>query len=283
MSTAQLPRPTTTPSDVTPAGAPTRRRAPLLYGAAGIGLLLGAWILITDVAHLVGPTFLPSPFEVVARFGSLLSEPYSGTTLAGHTLMSLQRWGLGVLFAVLIGVPLGILLAWVPVLRAAVTPLFELLRYIPPFAWIPIAVLWMGASLQAQATIVFVAAFPVCVINAQLGIALAEPILERAARTLGAGQIRTLVTVVIPDAMPMIFTGIRTATSNGWMALVGAELVVGKQGLGFLIAQGQVNNSPATIIVGMISIGIVGMLFDFGMQRTQAFLMPWRPISEGRM
>lgn len=261
-----------------------RRRGPaagrgpqFAYGLCSILTVLVLWFVLTDVTGAVGPTFLPSPYDVVTRFGSLLTEPFSGTTLIGHLGASLQRWGLGLLAAVVIGVPLGVLLAWVPALRAAVTPAFELLRYIPPFAWIPIAVLWLGASLEAQAGIVFVAAFPVCVINSQIGISLADPILERAARTLGSGQLRTLIRVVLPDAMPMIFTGIRTATSNGWMALVGAELVVGKEGLGFLIAQGQVNDSPATIVVGMISIGIVGLLVDVGMQHAQKLLMPWRP------
>jgi len=261
---------------------PPSRRAPLAYGAASIGALLLVWFLITDLTHFVGPEFLPSPVDVVARFASMLTQPFSGRTLSGHVLISLERWGLGLLAAVFIGVPLGIVLAWVPVLRAAVTPVFELLRYIPPFAWIPIAVLWLGASLQAQAAIVFVAAFPVCVINSQIGVTLADPLLERAARSLGSGQLRTLARVVLPEAMPMIFTGVRTATSNGWMALVGAELVVGKEGLGFLIAQGQVNGSPAMIVVGMISIGSIGAVFDVGVQRSQRLLMPWRP-REGRV
>lgn len=259
----------------------TTLTGPFAHAAAALGALVALWFLVTDGTGLAGPEFLPSPADVVREFGSLLMEPYSGTTLFGHVAMSLQRWGLGVLFAVLLGVPLGILLAWLPPARAAITPIFELLRYIPPFAWIPIAVLWFGASLEAQAAIVFVAAFPVCVTNSQIGVGLADPLPVQAARSLGSGQLRTLTRIILPDALPLIFTGMRTATSNGWMALVGAELVVGKQGLGFLIAQGQVNGSTATIVVGMITIGIIGSLFDFGMQRTQALLMPWQPLRAG--
>lgn len=257
------------------------RSAPLVYGGISIATFVLLWFLVTDVTGMVGADVLPSPRGVVLRFGELLIEPYSGAVLFAHVGASLGRWGLGVLAAVVVGVPLGILLGWVPPLRAAVTPVFELLRYIPPFAWIPVAVLWFGASLEAQAAIVFVAAFPVCVINSQLGVSVADPILERAARSLGSGQLRTLVQVVVPDALPMLFTGMRIATSNGWMALVGAELVVGKEGLGFLIAQGQVNNSPSTIVVGMVSIGVVGTLVDLGMQRLQSRLTPWQPAGSG--
>ena len=106
-----------------------------------------------------------------------------------------------------------------------------------------------------------------------------DAILLRAARTLGAGAATTLARVVLPVAAPAIFTGLRIAFSNGWMALVGAELVVGKQGLGFLISQGQINDSAATILVGMIAIGVLGVLIDIGLQRAQRVLLPWKSPS----
>lgn len=249
---------------------------PAAYGAAALVGLLLAWWLATAVPGLVPPRVLPSPADVVARFGSLIAEPFSGSTLAGHTLASLQRWILGVAVGILLGVPVGIVLGWLPPLRAVITPTFELLRYIPPFAWVPIAVLWLGASTTTQALIVFIAAFPACVINAQLGVSQVDGILVRAARTLGAGSGTMLRRVVLPAAAPSIFTGIRIAVSNGWMALVGAELVVGKEGLGFLISQGQINDSAATILVGMMTIGVLGFLIDAGLQRSQRVLLPWK-------
>jgi len=248
-----------------------------IYGGCALTALLLAWWLATVIPGLIPPRVLPSPPEVVARFGSLLAEPFSGATLVGHAGASLQRWGLGVLAALGLGLPIGIALAWLPPLRALVTPVFELLRYIPPFAWVPIAVLWFGASTMTQALIVFIAAFPACIINTQLAVAQVDPILIRAARTLGAGSMTTLRRVIVPVAAPTIFTGLRIAFSNGWMALVGAELIVGKQGLGFLISQGQINDSAATILVGMISIGVLAVLIDAGLQRMQTFVLPWKP------
>lgn len=249
---------------------------PLAYGAGSLALLGALWVLTSSGLGWVGPEVLPSPAAVFARFGSLIATPFAGADLWGHILASLERWSYGVLLAIVFGVPIGVFFAWAPWFRAVVNPLFETLRYIPPFAWVPIAILWFGASTTTQAMVVFIAAFPACVINAQLGVQQVDGILVQAARVFGAGPARTLRRVVVPVATPSIFTGIRIAISNGWMALVGAELVVGKTGLGFLIAQGQQNDSVSTIFVGIISIGALGMLIDLLVQRSERRLMPWR-------
>ncbi|WP_424987155.1 ABC transporter permease [Microbulbifer sp. S227A] len=249
---------------------------PLAYGAVSLGILGLAWVLATSVLGWVGPEVLPSPFEVIARFAGLIVEPFAGAALMGHVLASLERWSYGVLLAIVFGVPIGIFFAWAPWFRAVVNPVFETLRYIPPFAWVPIAILWFGASTATQAMVVFIAAFPACVINAQLGVQHVDNILIQAARVFGANQFRTLSRVVVPVATPSIFTGIRIAISNGWMALVGAELVVGKTGLGFLIAQGQQNDSVSTIFVGIIAIGVLGVVIDLCVQRLERRLMPWK-------
>ncbi|WP_323768460.1 ABC transporter permease [Antarctobacter sp.] len=251
---------------------------PLVYGTVSLGLLGLAWVFSTSVFGWVGSEVLPSPFEVAARFANLISEPFAGAALSGHVLASLERWFYGVFLAVLLGVPIGIFFAWAPWFRAVVNPVFETLRYIPPFAWVPIAILWFGASTTTQAMVVFIAAFPACVINAQLGVQHVDTILIRAARVFGAGQYQTLRRVVVPVATPSIFTGIRIAISNGWMALVGAELVVGKTGLGFLIAQGQQNDSVSTIFVGIIAIGVLGVLIDLAVQQLERRLMPWKRL-----
>lgn len=260
--------------------AQTRRRPRLtqatIYGAASLLGLLLLWVAATSLFGWIEPRVLPSPFEVVARFATLLIEPFSGSTLAGHVLGSLQRWSLGVLAAIAVGVPIGVLFAWIPFFRAAIAPVFEILRYIPPFAWVPIAILWFGASTMTQAMVVFIAAFPAIVINSQLGVQQVDRILVDAARVFGAPSHRILTRVALPVAAPTIYTGIRIAISNGWMALVGAELVIGKNGLGFLISQGQNNDSVPTIFVGIVSIGVLGLLIDTIVQRSEALVLPWR-------
>ncbi|PSK99786.1 NitT/TauT family transport system permease protein/taurine transport system permease protein [Haloactinopolyspora alba] len=245
------------------------------HAIASIGSVLLVWLLVTSVFGLLDPETLPSPLDVARAIATLAVDPFSGSTLFGHVASSVQRWGLGVLAAVLIGVPTGALLAWIPPVRAAVTPVFELLRYIPPFAWIPLAVLWFGAGLTAQSAVVFVAAFPPMVINAQLGVAQVDPLLDKAARALGASSATTLARVVFPVATPSALAGVRIGLSNGWMALIGAELVVGSEGLGFVISQAQSNGETEVIVAGMVCIGVLGMLFDLALQKLSARALRW--------
>lgn len=261
----------------------TRARA-IVYGSFTLSLLLVLWFLSTSVFQWVEPRVLPSPAAVVSKYLQIITEPFSGLTLDGHIFASLERWGWGVFFAMIFGIPVGVFFAWAPWFKTLVNPIFELLHFIPPFAYIPIAVLWFGASTATQAMVVFIAAFPAFVINSQLGVSQIEKIYVDAARVFGASQLATLRRVVIPAAAPSIYTGLRIAVSNGWMALVGAELVVGKVGLGFMISQGQENASVSTIFVGLITIGILGAIIDTVIVRSEKLVMPWRrsiPINTG--
>ncbi len=260
-------------------GVMTDRGKATAYGIFSLSLLLILWICATSLFQWIEPRVLPSPAQVIKQFAWILTEPFSGLRLPGHILSSLERWGWGVLTAGLIGIPVGVFFAWNPWFKTFVNPVFELIHFIPPFAYIPLAVLWFGASTATQAMVVFVAAFPSIVINSQLGVAQVEKIYIDAARVFGAGQFRTLWRVVLPAAAPSIYTGLRIAISNGWMALVGAELVVGKVGLGFMIAQGQENASVATIFVGIITIGCLGVLIDTLVQRSERFVLPWRKVA----
>ncbi len=257
-------------------GVKTNRGKARAYGVISLLSLLILWILSTSVFQWIEPRIMPSPAEVVAQFIKILTEPFSGLRLPGHILASLERWFWGVFFAMIIGIPVGVFFAWAPWFKTFVNPVFELLHFIPPFAYIPLAVLWFGASTATQAMVVFVAAFPAFVINSQLGVAQVEKIYVDAARVFGAGQFATLRRVVIPAAAPSIYTGLRISISNGWMALVGAELVVGKVGLGFMIAQGQEFASVSTIFVGVITIGCLGVLIDTIVQRSERKILPWR-------
>jgi ABC-type nitrate/sulfonate/bicarbonate transport system permease component len=258
------------------------RNSALVWGGCSLGALLIVWFVVTSGTGLVAPRLLPSPAVLAERIFVLATTPFGGHDLFGHAVASLERWTFGVLAAIALGLPLGVLFAWLPPVRAALTPAFELLRYIPPFAWVPIAILWFGASTLTQALVVFVAAFPACVINTQLGVSQVDKVLVQASRTLGAGSWMTLRKVVLPVAAHDAFAGIRIAVSNGWMALVGAELVVGKVGLGFLVSQGQANDSVATVFVGIIAIGLLGVLIDSGVRWLQRAALPWRTADASR-
>lgn len=243
------------------------------WWAASLGIFLVIWFLASLVS---GSTVIPGPADVAETFVRSLSEPIASLTLQGHVLSSLTRWGIGFLVAVAIGVPVGVAFGALPIVRDALNPIFEFLRYIPPFAWIPLAILWLGAGQSSAAFVVFVAAFPAVVISTQVGIVNVDSRLPRAAVNLGSGRLRLLAEIMTPVALPSVFTGIRVAVSNGWMAVVAAEMISGTQGVGFLIMQGQENGDINVVVSGMIAIGITGALIDLIVNQISRYFTPWR-------
>jgi taurine transport system permease protein len=233
-----------------------------LLASSGVVALLVVWWAAASVFGLGASGALATPLAVAQRFAELLTHPLAGMTLPAHALVSLGRWATGFAAAALLGIPLGYLFAWYPLLRAVLSPAFEVLRYIAPFAWIPLAILWFQPGLAAQAFVVFVAAFPPCVLNAESAVRRIDPMLVHASMVLGGGTHRTLTDVAIPTGVPVTVTGLRIAVSNGWMALMGAELIVGNSGLGFVILSGQQSSDPALIIAGMVAIGVLGAAMD---------------------
>ncbi len=246
------------------------------WGAASIAAFFLLWYVAAEVTNSRHPGLVATPWHVFTTLTDLTTEPFAGRVLPLHVLSSLGRWGPGFGFAVLIGVPLGILFGAVRIVREAVAPLFEFVRYIPPFAWIPLDILWLGTGERAQALIVFIAAFPAVVISTQVGAAGVDPALLRASTNLGAGRVRRLTQVITPVALPAILSGIRISASNGWMGLIAAELIGGRVGVGFLIGQGQANGDISIVMAGMVAIAITAALLDLIVLSVGKRLTRWR-------
>lgn len=240
--------------------------------AVSIAVFLALWFLASAWA---GEDILPGPATVAQTFVALLVDPLAGLTLPWHVLSSLTRWGTGFLIAVALGVPFGITFGAVGPVRELFSPIFEFLRFIPPFAWIPLAILWMGAGQTSAAFIVFVAAFPAVVISTQVGIATIDPKMPQAAINLGTKPLHLITRVLAPLGLPSIFTGIRVAVSNGWMAVVAAEMIGGTEGVGFLIIQGQENGDVPIVITGMVAIGITGVVIELLVRYLRRVAIPW--------
>ncbi|MFI7672110.1 ABC transporter permease [Actinophytocola sp. NPDC049390] len=269
-TTAQRPVATTRPRR-------TRRSLGTLgLASSGVLTLVAVWWIAADLFDLSEDGVLASPFAVLERLVALLHDPLAGLTLPGHALASLERWGAGFVVAAALGLLLGFAFAWWPGFRSALLPAFEVLRYIPPFAWIPLAILWFGPGFTAQAFVVFVAVLPPCVLNAELGVRSVDDYVVKASRVLGAGRVSTLVTTVVPTSLPTALAGLRIGVGNGWMALMGAELIVGRSGLGYVILSGQQSNDPATVLAGMVAIGVLGALMDRGVRWLANPFIRWR-------
>jgi ABC-type nitrate/sulfonate/bicarbonate transport system permease component len=172
-------------------------------------------------------------------------------------------------------IPLGIAMGWSKVVNEQVDPLVEVLRPVPPLAWIPLSILWFGIGDVQNQFIIFLGIFFPVLLNTIMGVRNIEPNLVRAARCLGASEIRVLRRIVLPAALPQIVTGIRVGLGVGWMALVAAELVGANSGLGFLINDARTLLRTDIVIVGMITIGVVGLLIDRTIRVSGRRLMPW--------
>ena len=157
-----------------------------------------------------------------------------------------------------------------------VSPIFEIIRPIPPIAWIPLSVIWLGIGTTAKGFIIFLAAFVPCVINSYTGIKLTNPVLINVAKTCGASRWEIFKTVCVPSALPLAFTGVRVALGNAWTTLVAAELLSATAGLGYMIQQGRSLARSDIIIVGMLTIGIIGAILSWLLSKLEDKAIRWR-------
>ncbi|MGC2335216.1 MAG: ABC transporter permease, partial [Pseudolabrys sp.] len=156
-----------------------------------------------------------------------------------------------------------------------VNPIMEILRPIPPLAWIPLSILWFGIGDEQNEFIIFLGMFFPILVNTIVGVKNIDPNLVRAARSLGAPEHKVLTRIVLKGSLPQIITGVRIGLGVGWMALVAAELVGANSGLGFLINDARSMLRTDTIIVGMLTIGVVGLLIDTAIRVLGRRLLPW--------
>ena len=246
-----------------------KRKEKIKYGTISVISLcvfFGVWYLCTAVLHLKPDYVLPSPVQVVEAFVEKVTQTApDGATLGGHILASLQVALTGYLLGAVIGIPLGIAMAWFRKVDMFVTPLFDLIRPVPTIAWIPLMILWFGIGLGAKAAIIFVSAFVPCVINAYAGIKQTKPVHLWVAQTFGASRREMLFTVAIPTALPLIFTGLRISLGTAWMTLCAAEMLASNRGLGYMIQLNRTLARADLIVVAMLTIGVIGTIFTVGL------------------
>ena len=262
-------------SGATP-GRPARRRARGLVGLATVLALILAWYLLTDVAGVLDRQRFPSPTDVLGAARQIALKGYAGGTLALQAAYSLRLVVLGFLAAAATGVPLGLAMGLSRRIEAFVNPAFLLVRPIPPLAWIPLAIVWLGLGDAAKVLVIWFAAFVPSVINAHAGVRSVEPVLVAAARVHGASEGQILREVLIPGAMPMIFTGLRLSLQASWTTLVAAELVGAFFGLGRVLINAYRDINPAMIAVAMITVGLLGALTTKALELAERRVLKWR-------
>jgi len=239
-------------------------------------VLLVLWWLATSVLNLVGPARFPSPEAFLAALQRIWTDGYAGGTLIEHIVQSVRLVLIGFVTAVCVGVPLGFLMGYDRRIEAFVNPIFLVLRPIPPLAWIPLAIVWFGLGDASKVFVIFVSAFVASVINTYTGVRNVRRHLIEAALVHGATPGRVVREVYIPDALPMIFTGLRLSLQASWTTLVAAELVGAFLGLGRALQTAYRDVNTPMILVAMVAIAIAGAATTIFLTKLEKRLIRWR-------
>jgi NitT/TauT family transport system permease protein len=255
------------------AGRAVRLLGRAIWKSAAIALFLLLWEFAPN--HLLSEStsvFLP-PFHVVAQaWWHLLQD---GTTLVQFRA-SIGRSIVGFVLAVGVAVPLGLLLAWYRPLANFLTPLLELFRNTAALALLPVFTLLLGIGETSKiAIVVYASLFPV-LLNTIAGVHTVDPLLIRAARSLGLSNFRLFQKVILPSAVPTIFTGIRMAGASSILVLIAAEMVGAKAGLGIYIQSTQSSFLIPQMYAGIITISVLGVAVNYGLVRLERHFSRWR-------
>ena len=245
-------------------------------GLATLLITLGLWWLLTAVTGIISPARFPAPREVWEALNQIVVEGYGNGRLHQHVLHSLKLVAMGFSIAAAIGVPLGLLMGHSRRAEALINPAFLLLRPIPPLAWIPLAIVWLGLDDASKMLVIFVAAFVPSVINSYTGVRNIDAPIMEAARMLNIRGWKLVREVLVPGAFPMIFTGLRLSLQASWTTLVAAELIGALYGLGSILNQGAQDIYPAMILVAMAGVAICGGLTTAILAKLESVAMPWR-------
>jgi NitT/TauT family transport system permease protein len=236
-----------------------------LLAAISIAVFISAWHLYSLYLHEndVGfKGYIPYPADVAGAFFDSFThvDPITRLTMWDHIRASLERVSYGFAISLIIAIPLGLLMGTFRRADAFGRPIVELLRPIPPLAWIPIFIVVLGA-LWGPVAIVFLGIFFPVLLNVIFGVRSVDPILMDAARTLGAGRRQLFVKVVLPFTLPYLMTGVKVGLGIGWMCIVAAEMVGSYGGgVGYFINDMAIRGDFDLMYAGMIVIGMLGIL-----------------------
>ena len=219
---------------------------------------------------------LPGPLQVWDATWNFARNGYSGFTLWEHLWLSFSRLAKGLFWGVAIGVPIGLAMGLSNRWRGIFDPVVELLRPIPPLALIPLFIVWFGIGEEGKVNLLLFAAIWIMVIAARSGVLAVNTTKVHAAYSLGASKVQVLRHVILPNALPEIFTGLRVAIGVCWGTLVAAELLGSSAGLGFTIFKARQFFLLDLMLSAVILISILGVTMDIAMRMAEKRLIPWR-------
>ncbi|MCJ2024345.1 ABC transporter permease [Methylobacterium sp. J-067] len=268
-----------------PTPAPSPARIALGGGLARAGLALVVPAILVAIWQITTAgrpySLIPPPAEVWAEMrdlaiGGVNDDAFSGT-LWTHLSASLMRVYGGFALAAAAALPLGLLIGRVPVVRALLDPVLQILRPVPVTAWLPLAMILFGLGPRSAFFLVFLGAFYPILVNTVFGVRSVEPRLFEAAAMLGCTGPAQFARVVLPAALPSIFTGLRLGLGFAWVVIVVGEMTGVQTGLGAIIMEARQLSRTEIVICGMAVIGVAGFVSDWLVMRLGRKLLAWSP------
>lgn len=246
-----------------------------IIGVCSTLFFIALWAAVTE-GGLIKPMFLPSPIDVGARLWDITFDGFAGATLGEHLNASLVRIFGAFIAACLIGIPLGIAIGCNRVIRGIFDPLIEFYRPLPPLAYLPLVIIWLGIDEASKVTLIFLAMLSPIVLSARAGVTSVRIEQIQVAYSMGATPWQVITQVISRGAMPDIMTGMRIAIGFGWTTLVAAEMVAAERGIGFMVLNASEFLVTDVVIAGILVIGVIAYCFDLLMRYLEAKLIPWK-------
>lgn len=244
------------------------------YGLVGIILFLLIWETFPRLG-IVDSTFLP-PFSKVAIALEKLIE--SGKLFV-HLLKSLQRSLIGFSLGLVISIPLGLIIGWFPKIERLLDPLLQTFRQTSALALFPVFILIFGIGEVSKVAIIFWGVQWPILLNTISGVKNVDPLLIKAARSMGAKPLTLFLKVILPGAFPSIFTGMRLSATNSILILIAAEMIGSTAGLGFLIYWAESTFEIPTMYAAIIAIALLGLVFNYALVFFGKYVMRWQQTS----
>ena len=259
-------------------GDSTSVRSLPLWSVISLALLMVIWYVVKLGGEnaILNDRVFPSQKATWDAFVELVRDGFRNTSLWTHTSASLSRVAQGMFWGTLVGIPVGFAMGLSSRARGFFDTPVELFRPIPPFALIPLFILWFGIGHRTAVNLLIFASIWIMIIAARSGVRTVNLSKVRAAYSLGASKWQVLRKVILPNALPEIFTGIRVALGVSWGTLVAAELVGTNDGLGQMIFAARPFFRIDIIVVGVIIIALLGVLMDVMIRFLESRLIPWR-------
>ncbi|MDF8358493.1 ABC transporter permease subunit [Ensifer adhaerens] len=255
-------------------GAPGEDSSGLISFSTTV-VIVALWFLVTE-GGWVKPLFLPSPLAVWDKFMLAMTDGVSNSTLMQHTLASIGRVFGAFLLALLTAVPIGVLMGVNRFVRGLFDPIIEFYRPLPPLAYLPLVIIWLGIGEFPKVFLIYLAIFAPMAIAARAGVRSVSTEQIHAAYAMGATRGQVISQVIMKAALPEIFTGMRIGIGVGWTTLVAAEMVAANRGLGFMVLNAAENLESDTVIMGIFIIGIFAFAFDLLIRYLEKALIPWK-------